>query len=186
MASHPRALPSARRFVRWSLASCGLGASGLWGCNAIFDIDEGVPIERTNGGLYGAASSGGAGGGSNVASGVGLPAGSAGGPLTGTGGAAPPENEPMPPLPGLVPGSPLMLVQGVVPDGSNDFGLSGAAGTYASRLGALIEPDCSVAPCFGDQTGRLCISGSTEAVPLIAGSAEFDYANYWGRPSLCI
>jgi len=100
MASRDCVLQFLRRSVCWPLAFGALGGFELWGCNAIFGIEEGVPVESTTD-VYGVAPLGGAGG-STAASGGQPMAGGSGGLASGTGGASPAQSATPVPCTGCV------------------------------------------------------------------------------------
>lgn len=76
------------------------------------------------------------------------------------------EVEEVPAAPDLTPGDPLEIVDGVIAPESNPFGLHAVLFSVTSALGTEL--------IVTEDTGRLCVSGSTEPV------IDSDFANRWG------
>lgn len=163
---------------------------GLSGCNEIFGIEAGVPIQSVgaggsevmrDGGSGGAVTPGGGGaqGGGAVVELEGRdaeppPQAAAGGggsagvlPDAGRGGGAS-----LPPGLALVDEA-LVFIGGAF---SHSLGVTGTLATTRAALGATIEPDCGQDPsCFSMLSGGLvCVRGSAGQV------IDNDFVNRWG------
>jgi hypothetical protein len=178
-----------RRFLAFGV-SAGLG---LAGCNAVFGIEEGVPLESAAGQggsdtsvptvLIGGGAPGAGGGSGARAPTAGMGSDGEVPPRMtvgagGSGGGLPPSDAGTTGTPDLLPG--LALVDETLlftgRSFSHSLGLAGTLTTTKAVLGVTIEPDCALdADCFAAAgAGSFCVRGN---VAPVMGN---DFVNAWG------
>jgi len=157
-------------------AACPTGSEGCacYGnstCNSNLQCLSHLCVSATGTGGSGPGTGGSGPGTGGSAAGTGG-SGTGRGGTTGTGGSGS----------GGTNGNTLSFTSGVVPPGSNTFGIAGPIYTFSDGAGSTITPNCTTDTCFSDLNGpgAACVSGTGVTVGLNSAGTDYDYSTYWG------